>query len=72
MPKLNDGLLVPTCRVGIQCRRASVPKHNAGASPTSFPRSAWERGQLALASLEKSEALFNSLLQRAFKGELTV
>ena len=27
--------------------------------------------QLALASLEKSEALFNSLLQRAFKGELT-
>jgi type I restriction enzyme S subunit len=28
--------------------------------------------QLALASLEKSEALFNSLLQRAFKGELTV
>ena len=26
---------------------------------------------LALASLEKSEALFNSLLQRAFKGELT-
>ena len=28
--------------------------------------------QLAIASLEKSEALFNSLLQRAFKGELTV
>ncbi len=28
--------------------------------------------QLALASLEKSAALFNSLLQRAFKGELTV
>ena len=28
--------------------------------------------QLALAGLEKSEALFNSLLQRAFKGELTV
>jgi type I restriction enzyme S subunit len=27
--------------------------------------------QLALASLEKSAALFNSLLQRAFKGELT-
>ena len=27
--------------------------------------------QLALASLEKSEALFNSLLQKAFKGELT-
>jgi type I restriction enzyme S subunit len=27
--------------------------------------------QLALASLEKSEALFNTLLQRAFKGELT-
>ena len=27
--------------------------------------------QLAVASLEKSEALFNSLLQRAFKGELT-
>ncbi len=27
--------------------------------------------QLAFASLEKSEALFNSLLQRAFKGELT-
>jgi type I restriction enzyme S subunit len=27
---------------------------------------------LAQASLEKSEALFNSLLQRAFKGELTV
>ncbi|MFI3222583.1 MAG: restriction endonuclease subunit S [Methylococcaceae bacterium] len=27
--------------------------------------------QLALASLKKSEALFNSLLQRAFKGELT-
>ncbi len=27
--------------------------------------------QLALTSLEKSEALFNSLLQRAFKGELT-
>ena len=27
--------------------------------------------QLALASLEKSENLFNSLLQRAFKGELT-
>jgi hypothetical protein len=26
---------------------------------------------LALASLEKSAALFNSLLQRAFKGELT-
>jgi type I restriction enzyme S subunit len=26
---------------------------------------------LALASLEKSVALFNSLLQRAFKGELT-
>jgi len=25
----------------------------------------------AQASLEKSEALFNSLLQRAFKGELT-
>jgi len=31
----------------------------------------WEQGQLALASLEKSAALFNSLLQRAFKGELT-
>jgi type I restriction enzyme S subunit len=28
--------------------------------------------QLAQASLEKSEALFNSLLQRAFKGEITV
>ena len=28
--------------------------------------------QIAQASLEKSEALFNSLLQRAFKGELTV
>ena len=28
--------------------------------------------QQAQASLEKSEALFNSLLQRAFKGELTV
>jgi len=28
---------------------------------------AWERE----ASLEKSETLFNSLLQRAFKGELT-
>ncbi len=27
--------------------------------------------QLALVSLEKSEALFNTLLQRAFKGELT-
>ena len=27
--------------------------------------------QLAITSLEKSEALFNSLLQRAFKGELT-
>jgi len=27
--------------------------------------------QQAQASLEKSEALFNSLLQRAFKGELT-
>ncbi len=27
--------------------------------------------QLAVASLDKSEALFNSLLQRAFKGELT-
>ena len=28
--------------------------------------------QIAQTSLEKSEALFNSLLQRAFKGELTV
>ena len=27
--------------------------------------------QLAQASLKKSEALFNSLLQQAFKGELT-
>lgn len=27
--------------------------------------------QQAQASLQKSEALFNSLLQRAFKGELT-
>jgi type I restriction enzyme S subunit len=27
--------------------------------------------QQAQASLEKSETLFNSLLQRAFKGELT-
>jgi type I restriction enzyme S subunit len=30
-----------------------------------------QQKQQAQASLEKSEALFNSLLQRAFKGELT-
>ena len=36
--------LVPTRCVGIQCRRASVSKHNASALSTAFPRSAWERG----------------------------
>jgi len=30
-----------------------------------------QQKQLAQASLKKSETLFNSLLQRAFKGELT-
>jgi type I restriction enzyme S subunit len=30
-----------------------------------------EQKQQAQASLEQSETLFNSLLQRAFKGELT-
>ena len=31
-----------------------------------------QQKHLAQASLEKSETLFNSLLQRAFKGELTI
>ena len=62
-PNLNSGLIKSYCVI---------------SPPISLQNKFGERiqviesqKQLALASLEKSEALFNSLLQRAFKGELT-
>jgi type I restriction enzyme, S subunit len=66
--------------------RTNIPKANKSqmrlfkgiAPPISLQNKFGERiqsieaqKQLAQTSLEKSEALFNSLLQRAFKGELT-
>jgi hypothetical protein len=74
-------MIVPTLQRGNAVPDAPASR-NAGALRPEFPRRSVgtikkriqlieQQKQQAQASLEKSEALFNSQLQRAFTGELT-
>jgi len=62
-PNLNSGLIKSYCVIS-----PPIALQNQFAERIQLIEA---QKQLAQASLQKSEALFNSLLQRAFKGELT-